>query len=75
MGAAHLRQGPPAPDGEATRPKFVPGCSGKVRHSRREATATLLRRGAGQIYSCPHCFGWHTTGVPANAPRRKDQAL
>lgn len=72
MSAAHLRQEPPPPGSEAPRPAFQPGCSGKAKHSKRQATATLLRRRAGQIYECEHCHSWHTSSVPATVPRKKD---
>ena len=70
MTAAHLKQSPSG--GAAPRPEFLPGCSGKEKHSRQAARTIMLRRGAGQIYECPHCYAWHTSGVPANVPRRKD---
>lgn len=79
MTAAHLKQ--PPPDGEAVRPAFLPGCSGKVRHTRKQAAAAVLRRGSGQAYECAACGSWHTSGLSpaitqarAKARQRKEQA-
>ena len=70
MTAAH-RNAPPC---QTATPPFKPGCSGKARHSRQQAAAAVLRRGAGQAYPCRFCGTWHTSGVPTTVPRKKEPA-
>lgn len=68
MAAAHLRQpAAPSPSGGTMQPAFLPGCTGKVKHSRQEAATILQRRGTGQVYRCWHCAAWHTSSIPPAA--------
>ena len=60
MAAAYLR----GPAVVAAQPAFTPGCLGKLRQSRFEASAVTAKRQRGQCYKCVSCRGWHTSSLP-----------
>lgn len=66
MTAAHLK----APAVPVTDAHFVPGCTGRPRHTKAEALAVTVRRGQGRPYRCRSCGAWHVAAASGPLPLR-----